>query len=49
MQHRDKFPSQSENKATSILELVDLDLVNPLLKASFHGSKYFVVYIDDYP
>jgi hypothetical protein len=25
------------------------DLVNPLLKASLHGSKYFVVYTNDYP
>lgn len=47
-QTRLPFPKKSFNRATDILELVHTDLCGPMSCTSFSGSKYFLIFIDDY-
>lgn len=39
---------RSENRATELLELVHTDLCGPMQKFSLGGSKYFLLFTDDY-
>lgn len=45
--HRDSFKS-SENRAKQCGELIHTDVCGPFQNVSFGGSKYFVVFKDDY-
>ena len=47
-QHRERFPKKSENRAEGLADLVHSDLVGPLPVQSLGGSRYFVVFTDDY-
>ena len=41
------FPS-SDNRATSILDLIHSDVCGPMSTVSLSGHKYYVSFIDDY-
>lgn len=47
-QNRLPFPKKSYNRATELLELVHTDLCGPMPCPSLSGSKYFLLFIDDY-
>jgi hypothetical protein len=47
-QHRERFPKASTHRSTQVLNLIYTDLVGPLKTASLSGSRYFIVFIDDY-
>lgn len=42
------FPSEGRTRATRVGGLIHSDLVGPISTPSFGGSKYFVVFRDDY-
>jgi hypothetical protein len=48
-QHRERFPKSSDNRASQVLELIHSDFVGPLRTTSLNGSKYFVVFTNDFP
>ncbi|WRX23429.1 Integrase [Theobroma cacao] len=47
-QTRKPFPKQSGWKASRKLELVHTDIFGPIKTASLSGSKYYIIFIDDY-
>lgn len=47
-QNRLPFPKKSYNRATEPLELVHTDLCGPMPCSSLSGSKYFLLFIDDF-
>ena len=47
-QHRDKFPKDGGTKALHILELVYSDVNGPMKIPTHEGTKYFVLFIDDF-
>lgn len=46
--HRDKFPKASSWRATKPLMLVYADICGPMQTPSLSGSKYFLLFIDDF-
>ncbi|GAA0186910.1 hypothetical protein LIER_34198 [Lithospermum erythrorhizon] len=47
-QHREPFPSKSNWCSQSPLELVHTDLCGPIQVSSLRGSRYFLLFVDDY-
>ncbi len=47
-QHKVKIPKESSTKSTRKNELINSNLCGPFLEASLGGSKYIVVFIDDF-
>lgn len=47
-QHRESFPSKSKWISQSPLELVHTDLCGPMQVPSLGGSRYFLLFVDDY-
>lgn len=47
-QHQERFPKNSLHCIEKILYLIHFDLVGPMKIPSFKGSKYFVVFTNDY-
>ena len=47
-QHRERFPKASPHRATQVLELIHTDLVGPLKVPSLSGSRFFIVFTDDF-
>jgi hypothetical protein len=47
-QHRERFPKASTHRSTHVLNLIDTDLVGHLKIASLSGSRYFIVFTDNY-
>lgn len=47
-QHRDKFPKEATTRATVPLELVHSDICGPMSTNTFAGSRYSLLFIDDY-
>ena len=46
--HREAFLKKACRQATTLLELVHIDLYGPMSKASLGGSKYFMLIVDDF-
>jgi len=46
--HRERFPKKFESQMTNPIHLIQVDLVGPFCHNSLKGSKYFVVFIDDF-
>ena len=42
------FPKKSQNRASSLLEIVHTDLVGPMQVLTHGGSKYVLTFTDDY-
>ena len=47
-QHWDAFPSQASQRATKVLELVQMDLCGAMQTVSLGGSLYFMLLVDDF-
>jgi transposase InsO family protein len=47
-QHRERFPKASSHRTFQVLALIHTDLVGPLKVASLSGSRYFIVFTDDF-
>ena len=47
-QHRLPFPSSATWRATEKLQLVHSDVCGPMKTVSLNGSKYFILFIDDF-
>jgi hypothetical protein len=47
-QHHEHFPKVSTNRATHVLQLIHSDLVGSIKIESLCGSRYFVVFADDF-
>ena len=47
-QHRQPFPKKSDRKTCKPLELIHTDLCGPMSIPSVGGSRFFVLFIDDY-
>jgi hypothetical protein len=47
-QHRERFPKASLYCASHVLALIHTDLVGPLATGSLSGSRYFIVFTNDY-
>ena len=47
-QHREPFPHEATHRATSILELVHMDLCGPMKTTTLGGARYFMLIIDDF-
>ena len=47
-QHRQPFPHQATHRATSILELVHMDLCGPMKTTTLGGACYLMLIIDDF-
>jgi len=47
-QHKARIPKESSTMSTRKNELIHYDLCGPFLEASLEGSKYIVVFTDDF-
>lgn len=47
-QSRRSFPRSSQSNTSNVLELIDSDVCGPMQTESINGSKYFLIFIDDY-
>jgi hypothetical protein len=47
-QHMECFPKSTLHRAPQVLELIHTDLVGPFKAASLSGSRYFIVFTDDF-
>ena len=47
-QHHERFPRKSENRSSHFGERIYLDLMGPMPQISLGGSKYVLVFADDY-
>ena len=47
-QHRERFPKATSHRASQVLDLIHTDLVGPLKVPSLSGSRYFIVFTDDF-
>ncbi len=47
-QHKARIPKESSTRLTSNNELINSNLCGPFLEASLEGSKYIVVFTDDF-
>ena len=47
-QHRLSFPSKSAWRASEKLELIHTDICGPINENSINGSKYFLIFIDNF-
>jgi hypothetical protein len=47
-QYKQKFPHKSETRASKTTEQIYSDLVGPMQKPSLVGSRYILVFTDDY-
>ncbi|KAI5350770.1 hypothetical protein L3X38_003661 [Prunus dulcis] len=47
-QHRDEFPKDQAMRANAPLELIHVDLCDPMRNESIVGNKYFMLLIDDF-
>lgn len=47
-QRKISFPSDKSWRASGVLELVHADLCGPMKTESLGGTKYFLLFIDDY-
>jgi hypothetical protein len=47
-QHRERFPKRFENRASEPCEKIHFDLVGPMPQMSLGGSRYILVFTDDY-
>nr|GFB58473.1 retrovirus-related Pol polyprotein from transposon TNT 1-94 [Tanacetum cinerariifolium] len=47
-QAKNSFPVGKSKRATNVLELIHADLCGPMKSESLAGSKYFLLFIDDY-
>jgi hypothetical protein len=47
-QHRERFPKATSHRASQVLELIHTNLVGPLKVPSLSGSRYFIVFTDDF-
>ncbi|CAN1281820.1 Retrovirus-related Pol polyprotein from transposon TNT 1-94 [Linum perenne] len=46
-QKRNSFPSESKFRATSLMQLVHVDLWRPIAPATHGGKEYFLLWVDD--
>ena len=46
--HRSSFPKQSQHRATQLLEIIHSDICGPMQVESIGGSKYMLMFTDDY-
>lgn len=46
--HRDSFPKGKSRRASQTAELIHADVCGPMRTSSLNGSRYFVVFVDDY-
>ena len=47
-QSRLKFPQESSSRASNVLELIHSNVCGPLPVTSHGGSRYFVIFVDDF-
>lgn len=47
-QHRERFPKRLETQATKTREQIHIDLMGPMQQASLGGSRYVLVFTDDF-
>ncbi|CAA7062303.1 unnamed protein product [Microthlaspi erraticum] len=47
-QARDAFPKESQTKTKEKLEIVHTDVCGPMQTMSLNGSRYFLLFVDDY-
>jgi hypothetical protein len=47
-QHKARIPKESSTRSTRMNELIHSKLCGPFLEAFLEGSKYIVVFIDDF-
>lgn len=47
-QSRNTFPINKSWRASTCLELIHVDVCGPMSIESFGGSRYFLLFIDDY-
>ena len=47
-QHHERFPKATSQRASQVLDLIHTDLVGPLKALSVSGSRYFIVFTDDF-
>ncbi len=46
--HRAPIPKTSTSRSTAVLDLVHSDVLGPVNVPSLGGSRYFIIFIDDY-